>query len=42
VRAQPLDPRLDPSGWRPFVLLLVETLWLAGALLAAAVIVLPR
>jgi uncharacterized integral membrane protein (TIGR00698 family) len=33
---------LFETGWRPFVLLLAETLWLAGALLAAAVIVLPR
>lgn len=33
---------LFQTGWRPFVLLLVETLWLAVALLVAVLIGLPR
>lgn len=33
---------LFETGWRPFVLLLAETLWLAAALLAGALMVLPR
>jgi uncharacterized integral membrane protein (TIGR00698 family) len=33
---------LFETGWRPFALLLAETLWLAGLLLAAALTMLPR
>lgn len=33
---------LFETGWRPFVLLLAETLWLAAALLCAALVLLPR
>jgi uncharacterized membrane protein YadS len=33
---------LFETGWRPFLLLLAETIWLAVALLGAALMVLPR
>ncbi len=33
---------LFQTGWRPFVLLLVETLWLAAALIGAVLLGLPH